>query len=59
MAKSRGSEVHAVEMMRDIRDDLSRKLMGMSHEEQSRYISEQLEHGASQELKEYRKRPAI
>ena len=29
-------------MMRQIRDDLSRKLMTMSHEEQQRYIQERL-----------------
>jgi len=32
----------AVAMMRQIRDDLSRKLMTMSHEEQQRYIQERL-----------------
>jgi len=32
----------AVAMMRQIRDDLSRKLMSMSHEEQKRYIQERL-----------------
>lgn len=32
----------AVAMMRQIRDELSRKLMTMSHEEQQRYIQERL-----------------
>jgi hypothetical protein len=31
-----------VKMMREIRDELSRKLMTMSHEEQQLYIREQL-----------------
>lgn len=42
MSKKKQKDFDAVNMMREIRDDLSRKLMTMSHEEQQRYIKEQL-----------------
>ncbi|MCB1036071.1 MAG: hypothetical protein KDD47_19775 [Acidobacteria bacterium] len=35
-------DLDAVAMMRQIRDDLSRKLMTMSHEEQRRYVQDRL-----------------
>lgn len=43
-------------MMRDIRDELSRKLMTMSHEEQQRYIKKELEGEAGQQEREPRRR---
>lgn len=43
MSQNRQQGLDAVKMMRTIRDDLSRKLMKMSHEEQRRYVKEQLE----------------
>jgi hypothetical protein len=42
MSQKRQKDFDAVKMMREIRADLSRKLMTMSHEEQERYIKEQL-----------------
>lgn len=43
MSMKKQKEFDAVKMMREIRDDLSGKLRTMSHEEQHRYIKEQLE----------------
>lgn len=43
MSQNKQQGLAAVKMMRAIRDELSRKLMKMSHEEQRRYIKEQLE----------------
>jgi len=43
MNENRKKDFDAVGMMREIRDDLSQKLMNMSHEEQRRYVAEQLE----------------
>lgn len=64
MTRNREADIDAVAMMRNIRDDLSHKLMQMSHEEQRRYISEQLtseelEHDSSQARKEPRKRSVV
>ncbi len=42
MTKQQELELDAVKMMRSIRDELSRKLKHMPHEEQRRYIQEQL-----------------
>lgn len=42
MNKGQAREIHAVEMMRSIRDELSRKLQDMTHEEQREFIKEQL-----------------
>lgn len=42
MTREREGDLHAVEMMRSIRDDLSRKFKGMTHEEQHQFIKEQL-----------------
>ena len=49
MSKAKQKELDAVQMMREIRDDLSRKLSTMTHEEQSQYIQEQLAHPAASE----------
>lgn len=43
MTKNNQPGLDAVKMMRAIRDELSRKLMKMSHEEQRRHIKEQME----------------
>jgi hypothetical protein len=42
MSEERAREVKAVEMMRAIRDELSRKLQNMTHEEQREFMKEQL-----------------
>lgn len=42
MPRTKNKTLDAVAMMRQIRNDLSRKLMTMSHEEQQRYIQERL-----------------
>jgi hypothetical protein len=42
MPRTTKKKLDAVAMMRQIRDELSRKLMTMSHEEQQRYIQERL-----------------
>lgn len=47
MRKSKQQDIDAVKMIREIRDDLSRKLRNMSHGEQHRFIKEQLETGSS------------
>jgi hypothetical protein len=52
MSQKKQKDFDAVKMMREIRDDLSRKLMNMSHEEQHRYIREQLEAEAGHQQEE-------
>lgn len=42
MTERAEKDFDAVRMMRKIRDDLSRKLVGLSHEEQQAYVREQL-----------------
>lgn len=42
MSRRRDLDLHAVEMMRSIRDDLSQRLKDMSHKEQREFIKEQL-----------------
>lgn len=42
MTERRAREVKAVEMMRAIRDELSRKLQGMTHDEQREFMKAQL-----------------
>ncbi len=42
MPRTKNKSLDAIAMMRQIRDDLSRKLMTMTHEEQQRYIQERL-----------------
>jgi pyridoxal biosynthesis lyase PdxS len=37
-----GSKVDAVRLMREIRDEISREIDGMSYEEEKRYIQEHL-----------------
>lgn len=54
MTKKQELNIHAVEMMRSIRDDLSQKLMRMTHEEQRQYIGEQLEREATEQRSESR-----
>lgn len=49
----------AVRMMREIRNDLSRKLMKMSHEEQGRYIKEQLETEIDGQHEDARQRSSV
>lgn len=56
MSSKGDKEFDAVRMMREIRDPLSRKLMNMSHEEQRRYINEQLERQGDEEQDEARQR---
>jgi hypothetical protein len=59
MSKKRQKDFDAVKMMRKIRDDLSRKLMTMSHEEQQRYIKEQLGAEPGQQEQEPRHRSTV
>ncbi|MFP3940764.1 MAG: hypothetical protein ACLF0P_10695 [Thermoanaerobaculia bacterium] len=59
MSKKKQKDFDAVKMMREIRDDLSRKLMTMSHEEQKRYIKEQLEAEPGQQEEESRHRSTV
>jgi len=49
MAERTEKDFDAVRMMREIRDDLSRKLVGLSHEEQQAYVREQLRSGGKPE----------
>jgi len=42
MSKERQGNLDSVEMMRSIRDELSRELEDMTHEEQRRFVEEQL-----------------
>jgi len=56
MSQTKTKDFDAVKMMRDIRDGLSRKLMTMSHEEQDRYIKEQLDASAHRENEKSRHR---
>lgn len=42
MNKGRAREIHAVDMMRSIRDELSQRLKNMTHEEQREFIKDQL-----------------
>lgn len=46
-------------MMRSIRDDLSRKLKGMTHEEQHQFIKEQLARSEAEKNEEPRKRSTV
>ena len=59
MSKTKQKDFDAVKMMRDIRDDLSRKLMTMTHEEQQRYIKEQLGVEPDQPAQEPRHRSTV
>jgi len=59
MSKKKQKDFDAVKMMREIRDDLSRKLMTMSHEEQHRYIKEQLEAEPGEQQQEPRHRSTV
>jgi hypothetical protein len=59
MSKKKQKDFDAVKMMREIRDDLSRKLMTMSHEEQRRYIKEQLEAEPGQQQQKPRHRSTL
>lgn len=59
MSKKKQKDFDAVKMMRGIRDDLSRKLMTMSHEEQRRYIKEQLESAPGRQEQEPRHRSTV
>ena len=56
MRKGQPGDLDAVEMMRSIRDDLSRKLKIMTHEEQRQYIKEQLAGSEAQENEKYGQR---
>jgi hypothetical protein len=57
MASADYSDLDAVKRMREIRDGLSRKLMNMTHEEQRRYVEEQLELQGISEREEARQDP--
>jgi hypothetical protein len=59
MSRKKQKDFDAVKMMREIRDDLSRKLMTMSHEEQQRYIKEHLEAEPGQQEEEPRHRSTV
>ncbi len=59
MSKKKQKDFDAVKMMRDIRDELSRKLMTMSHEEQQRYIEKELEGEPGQQEQEPRHRSTV
>ncbi len=59
MTREREGDLHAVEMMRSIRDDLSRKLKGMTHEEQHQFIKEQLARSEAEKNEEPRKRSTV
>jgi hypothetical protein len=59
MNKGQQGNLDAVEMMRSIRDELSRKLKDMTHEEQRRYIKEQLASPEADQKKESRQRSIV
>lgn len=59
MSKKKQKDFDAVKMMREIRDDLSRKLMTMSHEEQRRYIKKELEAEPGHQEQEPRHRSTV
>ena len=59
MNKERSGNLDAVEMMRSIRDELSRKLKDMTHEEQRRFIEEQLASSQTNEDDETRQRSTV
>ena len=50
------TDLDAVKMMREIRDELSRELQGMSHSEQERFLKEQLEPSADNRSRESSRR---
>ena len=59
MRKGQPGDLDAVEMMRSIRDDLSRKLKIMTHEEQRQYIKEQLAGSEAHQNEEHRQRSTV
>lgn len=59
MPTTKKKNLDAVAMMRQIRDDLSRKLMTMSHEEQQRYIQERLAGKVTDDEPEPRRRSSV
>lgn len=59
MSQKKQKDFDAVKMTREIRDELSRKLMTMSHEEQRRYLKEQLEVEPGQQEHEPRHRATV
>lgn len=59
MTERQAADLDAVEMMRSIRDELSRKLKDMSHEEQRKYIEEELTTQETHQDKEPRRRSTV
>jgi len=59
MNKGQHGSLDAVRMMRSIRDELSRKLKDMTHEEQRQYIKEQLASSETHENEESRQRSTV
>ena len=59
MSKERQGDLDAVGMMRAIRDELSRKLKDMTHEEQRQYIEEQLANSQADLNEEPRQRSTV
>jgi hypothetical protein len=59
MNKGQQGNLDAVEMMRSIRDELSRKLKDMTHEEQRQYIKEQLASPEADQIEEPRQRSTV
>jgi hypothetical protein len=59
MNKGQQGNLDAVEMMRSIRDELSRKLKAMTHDEQRQYIKEQLASSETNQNEEPRKRSSV
>ena len=59
MGKTKNKNLDAVAMMRQIRDDLSRKLTSMTHEEQQRYIKGKLAGTITDEEPKPRQRSSV
>lgn len=59
MNKGQQGNLDAVAMMRSIRDELSRKLKNMTHEEQRQYIKEQLASSEADQNEEPRQRSTV
>jgi hypothetical protein len=59
MNRGQQGNLDAVAMMRSIRDELSRKLKDMTHEEQRQYIKEQLASSEVDQNEEPRQRSTV
>lgn len=59
MNRDQQGNIDAVAMMRSIRDELSRKLKDMTHEDQRQYIKEQLASSEPDQIEEPRQRSTV